>query len=103
MKIFAAILSLYILVLTVIPCIDEPEGNNIAKIELSQKSTEQQQSINDHCSPFCTCDCCVSPVIYLDYIVETENFLFFHKIYPVYQIKYNSSHYTSIWQPPRIG
>jgi hypothetical protein len=61
MKFFATILSLYILLLTAIPCVDHPEDHTLQKIEITQSATDNHQHEGDQCSPFCTCDCCVSP------------------------------------------
>lgn len=58
MKLFAYILSFVVLALTVIPCVDVPKDNSVQKIELSTTTSDHHQSDTDHCSPFCTCQCC---------------------------------------------
>ena len=59
MKIFAYIVSVIILMLTVNPCIDEHKANAIHNSEISQASNhENHENEADHCSPFCTCQCC---------------------------------------------
>ena len=61
MKIFAFILSVYIIWLTAIPCIDVAKDNTVNKIELSKQNQDNRhQDDSDHCSPFCTCNCCQS-------------------------------------------
>ena len=55
MKILTFILSLYVLVLTAIPCVDVPKDNNVQKIVLAQSSTDNHQNDVDSCSLFCTC------------------------------------------------
>ena len=102
MKIFAFILSLYILVLTAIPCIDETQDNTLHKIELSQNTTGNHQNDTDHCSPFCVCYCCISPIIYQAYTIRFNCFSFTQKHYPGYKTIYISSFYSSVWQPPEL-
>lgn len=63
MKILTLILSIYVLVLTAIPCVDVPKENSMNKYELTNTSSDQHENDTDHCSPFCTCDCCVSPIL----------------------------------------
>ena len=58
MKVFARLLSLYILVLTAVPCFDVPQDQALAKTELSQQNDASRQQDMDSCSPFCVCDCC---------------------------------------------
>ncbi|MFN8254180.1 MAG: DUF6660 family protein [Bacteroidales bacterium] len=72
MKIFAFILSAYVLYLTAIPCIDVPFDNSIQKTEISQTTNhENHQSDTDHCSPFCTCQCCQTN-FYISEIIATS-------------------------------
>ena len=59
MKILAYILSFVFLALIANPCIDKPNDNILQKSEISQTTTNHdQQTDNDHCSPFCSCQCC---------------------------------------------
>ena len=59
MKIFAYILSFVVLALTLTPCVDKPTDNTMQKLELTQSTnTSTHQNDFDHCSPFCTCQCC---------------------------------------------
>ena len=59
MKLFAYILSFVVLALTAIPCVDVPKDNSVQKTELSNTTSDNNhQSDTDHCSPFCTCQCC---------------------------------------------
>lgn len=59
MKNFAYILSFVVLALTVNPCIDVPHDNTLQKSELTQSTNnDNHQNDTDHCSPFCTCQCC---------------------------------------------
>ncbi|HLN72102.1 MAG TPA: hypothetical protein VK205_02330, partial [Prolixibacteraceae bacterium] len=39
-------------------CPDVPEDHSVQKIELSNTTSDHHHSDADHCSPFCTCQCC---------------------------------------------
>jgi hypothetical protein len=58
MKLFAYILVFVVLALTAIPCVDVPKDNSVQKTELTYTTSDHHQSDTDHCSPFCTCQCC---------------------------------------------
>lgn len=58
--------------LTTIPCIDLPKDNTVHKIELTKQNQDNQhQDDSDHCSPFCTCNCCQSNIDITGYIVSS--------------------------------
>ncbi len=103
MKLFAYILSLYILVLTNISCIDIPKDNVLHKVELSQNTTENHQNNTDHCSPFWPCNCCIPPAISQVYTIQFNFFFFSQKHYAEYTSAFFSSINTAIWQPPKIS
>jgi len=63
MKLSACILSLYIFLLTACPCADLVSDQFIQKTSLSHHSKDSHESGCDMCSPFCTCNCCVSPIL----------------------------------------
>jgi len=102
MKFLAFLLSFYILVLNVIPCVDVPKDNTRQTISLSKSSNENHQQDIDHCSPFCTCDCCATPFVFNEYIIHFDCFLNFQKIQSEFSYSYHSSTYADIWQPPKI-
>lgn len=56
-KIFAAILSLFFLMLSVLPCSDEPSAENEKCEQLVVNQCDAPES-GDLCSPFCHCQCC---------------------------------------------
>jgi hypothetical protein len=67
-------------------------------------NTGHQHNAGDQCSPFCTCSCCASPVIYQDFNVQFESFSFIEKsISTEYTSAIFSCHLSSIWQPPQIA
>jgi hypothetical protein len=102
MKIFATILSIYVLVLTSMPCIDK-QDNTLQKTELSGTSSDNHQKDCDHCSPFCTCYCCASPVLSQTSAIQFNVFFIAQHIPGENVSKYFSSIFSSIWQPPKIS
>jgi hypothetical protein len=103
MKIFASILSVYILVLAAIPCIDVPKDNSLQNIEFSNSPSDHHENEGDHCSPFCTCDCCVSPALHHNLSIQFKSIEVSENIYPKYHSAFISILFFSIWQPPQLG
>lgn len=105
MKLFACILSIYIVALTAIPCIDRPEDSHLQKSEIGgNAANSHQHTEGDQCSPFCTCNCCATPVIYQDFSVQFDGFSFIEQSISVeYTSAIFSCHLSSIWQPPQIA
>jgi hypothetical protein len=99
MKYLVLILSLYIFVLTSSPCVDEPAGAYANKTEQSNN----QEKSNHHCSPFCTCQCCASPVVFQEFKVSFSYVEFAEKPLSFYSSSYISTLFISIWQPPKIS
>lgn len=58
MKLFAYLLALVVLVLSIMPCADVPEDHSVQKTELSSTTSDHHHSDEDQCSPFCSCHCC---------------------------------------------
>ncbi len=113
MKIAIHILTIYMLALALIPCGDGGGGiveiaHELFGVEDHDTHEHDQHSNNcgdDHCSPFCICNCCSSV---FDPPVKTQVALKFPNSIPreippfSYQAKL-SNYASSIWQPPRIG
>ena len=103
MKLFSYILSVYILVLNAYPCIDVPAGNHLTQTECGQNIPSEEHHDLDHCSPFCTCTCCTSPVFQQTFIVKIEIPPVFSKTSFEYLSSYIFFHSESIWQPPKLS
>jgi len=104
MRIIAFILALYVMVLTVIPCIDVPQDNSKHKTEFSQqKQDSHHHSDTDHCSPFCTCNCCSTSVILQEIPCCTECLVSEVAIFNIYLPASFSNPSFFIWQPPKLG
>ena len=101
MKYFAFILSVYVLVLTAIPCVDVPKDDNLHKIELSNTTSDHHENDHDICSPFCTCDCCVSPII-TNSNIQLTCVPITQTLESEYNNSFISSPFVTIWQPPKV-
>ena len=102
MKCIALILSVYIMVLTAIPCVDKPEDTSIQKTEISPKTTGSQPQDADHCSPFCTCNCCSSPKIQQELVVSFTSFPISCDYFEGFFAINVSEPAAAIWQPPQL-
>jgi len=102
MKYFAFILSVYVLVLTAIPCVDLPKDDNLHKTELTNSATEHHEHTTDQCSPFCVCVCCATPIINNSTIHFTCTPIA-KKILTEYNKSFVSSPFVTIWQPPKLS
>jgi hypothetical protein len=102
-KIVALILAFYVLALLTIPCIDVLKDNQLHKTELACSSSDHQNDHANHCSPFCTCDCCVSPIINNSFFQFSDVLTVVQKLTTVYNVSFVSSIFASIWQPPKLS
>jgi len=102
-KFITGILTLYLVALVVIPCVDVHNDHGAHHMELSVNITEGHHNGVDLCTPFCACNCCVSPIITQDYISQPNLFLFSQDHNSGYTSIYLSSPFTAIWQPPKIS
>lgn len=102
MKFPLYISSLYLVLLTIMPCIDNHENDKCNILAQSQNHKNDHSTNTNHCSPFCTCQCCTSPVIYQNFTINFKmNYaLVFNYIENITNFKSNL--YTSIWQPPKL-
>ena len=104
MKILAFILSVYMMWLTTIACVDVPQDNTLHKIELTnQNQHNHQQNDNDQCSPFCSCNCCATSVIFHANIIQLHCFSSIEQQYFTTFAGFFSDPLASIWQPPKIA
>jgi len=104
MKFLAIILSFYLLLLTAIPCIDAKADNKMQNTELSQeKQDNHHHSDSDNCTPFCSCNCCATSVVFQAYEVQLNCFPFCEKQYFPVTSAFISDTLASIWQPPKIA
>jgi len=103
MKHFYFLLAVYFFVLSIAPCHDLPRGGAFNTTEIAHQSTDNQHDDTDHCSPFCTCNCCASPVIQSSEVIDFTCFTYSDTYYNLGIPAFISSIYLSFWQPPKIG
>ena len=103
MKFFAYILSIYVVILTIMPCIDDHSVHVGQNVEFSTQTSDNHQNETDHCSPFCTCTCCASPVVFINNEMQIESFSVTQEHQFEYNSSYSSSEHFGIWQPPKIS
>ena len=97
-------MAFLVLALSVMPCADNEvlSGKEGAKTELAKTAHQQNNPVQDDCSPFCQCSCCAG-------------FSINHFFAPVTTVPHPSCNATSsflssevievslpVWQPPRL-
>ncbi len=105
MKIFVYLLSVYVMVLSLMPCLDSYTcEDEKASVSISGNHDHSKDE-GDLCSPFCICSCCgVSflgvniPVFFSQSIKVMEP----RGNVPYYSA-FNSYYYHSFWQPPKLS
>lgn len=101
-QILTSFLSVYLLVLMVLPCNDVHAHAESATLQqFSQLQNEQHHE--DFCTPFCICACCTTPIIMQSALVfEVPNFENVYVKTPSFYKSTVSSFFGSIWQPPQL-
>ena len=104
MRVLACILSIYVVILTAIPCVDKLTEDHLPQTGIGGKvDAGHQHHDGDQCSPFCTCNCCATPVIQQEFFIQFDNFTFLHEYTANEYISvFTSDYLSSIWQPPQI-
>ena len=102
MKIFAFIMAILVLALSIMPCADDGANKSKATTIVEKSNHQQNDPQQDDCSPFCHCTCCgtFSPnhsITVLSYIltylsISKSSFL------PADLIEIA----LPIWQPPQL-
>ena len=96
-------LSVYLLVLMVLPCNDAHATTEIfSKTHFSQVTQDEHHE--DFCTPFCICSCCTTPIIVAQpaIIFEVSYFENFQTQTTSFYKSITSNFYGSIWQPPQL-
>ena len=107
MKFLSYILSIYLVILSCLPCADVEATSfthTSSKIDTNHENHSHDKE-NDACSPFCVCNCCGQSVLsYVPAIVFN-----FHTptveiqtLNSIYKSNLYSNFFGSIWQPPQI-
>jgi len=102
MKLLGYILSVYIMTLVAIPCFDIHVENDCDHVEITHNMAENEHNNANHCSPFCLCECCPSPVLMKNNLMLYFGTPFVQKHITEFSSVYISSSLFSIWQPPKL-
>lgn len=109
MKALSIILSIYLLILSCLPCGDvedcKIEGNE--KIAFSETSHTNHQEDSESCTPFCICACCGTTISsffnLLNNTVEKQALTTTQKTKIIFSNDpLVSNFFGKIWQPPQI-
>lgn len=102
MKLFTCLMSLYILLLSCMPCNDSSDCSSEESVSVAVSGThDDHDDDTEHCTPFCVCACCAAPAVQFQQAPAIKNFVAGKIVnsYPAEFIFSNTEH--NIWQPPR--
>lgn len=104
MKQSVFIISIYFLILAVLPChcdvpIADTFGQNTEQV--STADTEHDDSGNDLCTPFCGCSTHHNPSITTNFEIVLRNISLNVKHMAVYTDKEIPSFLSTLWRPPQ--
>ena len=108
MNVINFILSVYLIVLSCLPCADLKVNTtaNISTEVLANHDKHAHDNEIDLCSPFCSCNCCGQQILNFNQeitFVFNKIFLKISTQIPTYKPIFTSNFYGSIWQPPQIA
>lgn len=103
MKRFSTILSIYILCLIAIPCVDNPVGSEDDHIVVSTETQDMAAHQAHECTPFCSCSCCVATKIHHEFKVVLKSFEVGKITFTPSVSTYKFTSFTSILQPPQVA
>ena len=103
MKNIAVILSILFIVLSVKPCSDGNNQQDLNQDEISADHNHHQDN-DDSCPVTCLCDCCGMAITYqpLQTFELGINNQISTEIQSVYQSIYRFNYHSNIWQPPQL-
>ncbi len=104
MKIFSILMSIYILFMVSLPCVDDIQSYTKTDHAIETGQTAQHHNNHgDSCSPFCVCSCCSVTVELTYYMFEANPLSTIEfKVVPFYQERV-STYFNHIWQPPKLA
>lgn len=106
MKLLAFFLSLFFMVLTMVPCNDAAKGLSEKVCQNQDLHLEQSQDQHaDLCSPFCVCNCCgmTLSVSQINTLLPEKNLLLLKTDITESMYDYSILFSAGIWQPPKIS
>ncbi len=105
MKLICLLISVYILYLVSLPCIDGPSCINDSQVNQTQPHDQSHDSDQhvDGCSPFCICACCSISVVLTAFHFESTPF--FSPVHIDFILKEGKSvkYFHRVWEPPKVA
>jgi hypothetical protein len=101
-KVIAILLTCYILLLVVAPCVDKDicvGGNDHPSLIPSGLPFHQDQL--DCCTPFCSCSCCGIPIEVMKAFIISRDYSVLTTLTFLYNPRLHSHCDFSIWEPPK--
>lgn len=97
------LLSVYLLILMVLPCSDAHNAGNSRQTAEVAASTAKQHKDIEVCTPFCVCGSCVTAVV-LHPLAEYDLLVpeYLHPEISNFYRSLKSDFSHSIWQPPQL-
>jgi hypothetical protein len=103
LKIFAFILSLYILLLTGIPCCAfECKQEKIKMEHPNSSKQDQEKNCCNCCSPFFGCQNCGGFIVQQKFNIEVVIIQYTAIRFAIYKHPYYPEYSSPIWQPPQL-
>lgn len=103
MKVSTLILSILILLLSLKPCSDGTNSEDLKK-DTSSLTHNHQEDHDDSCAATCICSCCGMSVTFESIKIYTFKVHIAIPISPIssYQSDYQFDSIITIWQPPQL-
>lgn len=97
----ARILVMYMMVMLVAPCHDTCDADSHVKLTSVSVVQNHHESVDDICSPFCSCACCATAIQGLHFVKLNVSRQFSLHDFVLLNPVFYSLESTSIWQPPK--
>jgi len=103
MKLIALFFSLYVLLLAVWPCAEIRENDHSHDVPVSQTIPSPDHDDCNGCSPFCTCNCCATPMVCQMEQVDLQVSVIVREHITSYPTLLVTQRSGDIWQPPQLS
>lgn len=95
-------MSLYMLLLSCMPCSEGSECGNDEKVSIVMADTDHDhEEEEENCTPFCVCACCAASVSQAPAPIAIRSYTGSNLVNTCHEEDFFSASYGSIWQPPR--
>jgi hypothetical protein len=100
-KILSYFLIVYLLALTLMPCLDKEVHSGAGMHEMVNQGQAGNDSHQDCCSPLCSCSCCSLPFETTKIFIVTKSFSPPESLIFFFNPQIESNYIFSIWEPPK--